>query len=63
MKQSKKYHPDRYAQADLPDEVRDYLQTMARRVNTAYETLQSSLPAERAVRSEPVWQSGQSRNR
>ena len=61
LMQSKKYHPDRYAQADLPDEVRDYLQTMARRVNAAYETLQSRLPAVKPVRSEPVWQSRQAR--
>ncbi|MEM7748043.1 MAG: J domain-containing protein [Pseudomonadota bacterium] len=57
LEQSKKYHPDRYANADLPDEIRDYLQIMARRVNTAYETLQNSQPAVQPVHSEPVWQS------
>jgi len=57
LQQSKKYHPDRYANADLPDEIRNYLQIMARRVNTAYETLQAVQPTVKPVRSEPVWQS------
>ena len=37
LQHSKRYHPDRYANAELPEEVRGYLQAMARRVNTAYE--------------------------
>lgn len=57
LQQSKKYHPDRYANADLPDEIRNYLQAMARRVNTAYETLLAGQPTVKSVRSEPVWQS------
>ncbi len=36
---SMRYHPDRYSAADLPVEVVDYLETMARRVNAAYELL------------------------
>jgi len=37
------YHPDRYAMAELPDEVTAYLAAMARRVNAAYATLESTL--------------------
>ena len=33
------YHPDRYANAELPDEVSVYLAGMARRVNAAYASL------------------------
>ncbi len=33
------YHPDRFADAGLPSEVFDYLNAMARRINTAYEDL------------------------
>ena len=32
---AKNYHPDRYATAELPDEVRSYLADMARRINAA----------------------------
>ncbi len=34
------YHPDRFAQAELPVEVIEYINTMARRVNAAYSELQ-----------------------
>lgn len=37
---AKTYHPDRYASAELPAEVRDYLAAMARRINAAYAVLQ-----------------------
>lgn len=37
---AKTYHPDRYATADLPGEVRDYLAAMARRINLAFQALQ-----------------------
>jgi DnaJ-domain-containing protein 1 len=33
------YHPDRFAGADLPPEVLDYINTMARRINSAYSEL------------------------
>lgn len=33
------YHPDRFAGADLPPEVLDYINTMARRINAAYSEL------------------------
>jgi len=53
---AKIYHPDRYATAELPDEVRDYLATMARRINTAYTALE--VPQKRqAARPEPIFTS------
>ena len=33
------YHPDRFADANLPPEVLDYLNAMARRINGVYEEL------------------------
>lgn len=36
---AKLYHPDRYANAELPDEVGVYLSGMARRINAAYAAL------------------------
>ncbi len=44
---AKAYHPDRYANAELPEEVSEYLASMARRVNAAYAALDES---HRAVR-------------
>lgn len=41
---AKKYHPDRYASAELPAEVQDYLAVMARRVNAAYAALEAPRP-------------------
>jgi DnaJ domain len=37
---AKAYHPDRYSTAELPLEVRDYLASMARRVNAAFAALE-----------------------
>jgi len=56
---SKVYHPDRYANADLPPEVRDYLAIMSRRVNLAYAALEKPHLVVKAVaqRPEPVYQS------
>lgn len=34
---AKIYHPDRFQSVDLPEEIVDYLETMARRINLAYE--------------------------
>ncbi len=39
---AKTYHPDRYATAELPTEVRAYLADMARRINAAYDTLETA---------------------
>lgn len=53
---AKIYHPDRYATAELPQEVRDYLAAMARRVNAAHAALET--PQKRqAVRAEAVFTS------
>jgi hypothetical protein len=53
---AKTYHPDRYATAELPDEVRHYLAAMARRINAAYAAL--DVPErKRAARAEPIFTS------
>ncbi len=62
VKLSKAYHPDRYATADLPQEVRDYLSAMSRRVNAAYAALEIPMQAaKRAVieKAKPVFTSPQ----
>lgn len=46
---SKVYHPDRYASAELPAEVRDYLAAMVRRINAAHDALQA--PRQEAKRN------------
>ena len=58
---SKAYHPDRYSTAVLPDDVKDYLETMARRINAAYTALEAPQKVIRraaAARSEPIFTSG-----
>jgi hypothetical protein len=51
---AKTYHPDRYAAAELPEEVREYLAIMARRINAANAALE--VPAhKRAARQEPIF--------
>jgi hypothetical protein len=58
---SKLYHPDRYASADLPGEVREYLAGMARRINSAYAALETSHRArmrDAEMRSAPIYTSG-----
>jgi hypothetical protein len=57
VKLAKAYHPDRYATADLPEEVREYLATMARRVNAAYSALETPRHV-KAARQEPIFTSG-----
>jgi len=42
LRLSKIYHPDRYAAAELPAEVRSYLAVMARRINAAHQALQAA---------------------
>lgn len=56
---SKVYHPDRYASADLPPEVSDYLTVMSRRINLAYAALEKPHQVMKAVaqRAEAVYQS------
>ena len=57
---AKVYHPDRYATAELPDEVKTYLSTMARRINAAYAALESVHAQRKQVaelRQQPVYTS------
>ncbi|MFT7575611.1 MAG: hypothetical protein ACI9XZ_001992 [Alphaproteobacteria bacterium] len=57
---SKTYHPDRYSNADLPEEVMSYLEAMARRINAAYEVLAEETTKTEtyaAQRNEPVYTS------
>lgn len=57
---SKTYHPDLYAGVALPDEVRDYLSAMSRRVNAAYRALEEPhLVARRAIaeKAKPIFTS------
>jgi hypothetical protein len=51
LRKAKVYHPDRYANAELPDEVRAYLEGMARRVNAAFAALESP---HQEIRQKPV---------
>jgi hypothetical protein len=51
---AKCYHPDRYATAELPEEVRTYLADMARRINAAYQAL--DVPERKqATRAAPIF--------
>lgn len=55
------YHPDRYANADLPREVTDYLAAMVRRINTAFQALERSRTGAargRPRKAEPIYESG-----
>lgn len=57
---AKIYHPDRYSSAELPQEVRDYLASMARRINAAYSALEVPQQAKKqmaAVSSTPIYTS------
>ena len=44
----KQYHPDRFANLELPREVKDYLNAMSRRINAAYSTLNGGLKRDAA---------------
>ena len=60
VQHSKTYHPDRYSTATLPSEVRDYLETMARRVNAAYAALDTThkvVKHNTMLRTQPVYTS------
>lgn len=57
---AKAYHPDRYATAELPDEVNTYLSGMARRINAAYSVLESTYAQKRqyaGLKQEPIYTS------
>jgi DnaJ domain len=51
---AKSYHPDRYATAELPAEVIEYLFAMARRINAAHAALNVE-QKKQAARAEPVF--------
>ena len=53
---AKSYHPDRYATAELPTEVIEYLFAMARRINAAHAALNVE-QKKQAARAEPVFTS------
>lgn len=56
----KVYHPDRYSTAELPSEVKDYLSSMARRINAAYAALEAPQQVRKqaaAGRSAPIYTS------
>lgn len=48
VSQARLYHPDRFVGADLPPEVFEYINAMARRVNAAYAELQQLFGPEKA---------------
>lgn len=54
---AKAYHPDRFATAELPPEVSEYLAAMSRRINAAHDTIEAARrdrPAPMA-RQEPIF--------
>jgi len=51
---AKAYHPDRYAMAELPPEVQDYLSAMARRINAAHAALEVP-ERKKAALPEPIF--------
>ncbi|MEQ8824583.1 MAG: J domain-containing protein [Filomicrobium sp.] len=58
---ARRYHPDRFNGADLPDEISDYIQAMSRRLNAAYAALDKPLKAKREInraKTEPIYQRG-----
>ncbi len=57
---AKAYHPDRFANVELPQEVADYMSATTRRVNAAFAMLDASrIAAQRRVeaRQQPVYSS------
>lgn len=54
---AKSYHPDRYATAELPAEVIEYLFAMARRINAAHAALNTE-QKKQAARQDPIFTSG-----
>jgi len=58
LAKAKVYHPDRYSNAELPEEVRRYLEDMSRRINAAFSALQGAQQQSRKVeRLAPVYTS------
>ncbi|MFV0296887.1 MAG: DnaJ family molecular chaperone [Hyphomicrobiaceae bacterium] len=60
IKLNKIYHPDRYATADLPAEVKNYISAMSKRVNAAYSAIEAPIMLARkaaATRQVPIYES------
>ena len=57
LRLAKAYHPDKYASADLPQEVRQYLSVMVRRINAAHDAVQARLQ-KKAAKQEAVFTKG-----
>lgn len=58
---SKLYHPDRYANTNLPKEISNYIDVMARRINAAFNALEKPQQIKREItraKSEPIYQRG-----
>ncbi|MCH9806311.1 MAG: J domain-containing protein [Alphaproteobacteria bacterium] len=58
---SKLYHPDRYANTNLPEEISNYIDTMARRINAAFSALEKPQQVKREftrAKTEPIYQRG-----
>lgn len=51
---AKTYHPDRYAAAELPPEVLEYLFTMVRRINAAHAALENVRKAQANAGASPA---------
>ena len=45
IKQARAYHPDRFADMELPAEILDYVNAMCRRVNAAHDEIAAALAA------------------
>lgn len=58
VERAKTYHPDRFANVDLPQEVQHYLSGMVRRVNAAYSALETAHAARRGKPSRGNFGSG-----
>lgn len=56
---AKRYHPDRYAGVELPEEVAGYIAAMSQRVNAAFAALEAPRQATKAAapRAEPIYTS------
>jgi hypothetical protein len=49
LARAKTYHPDRFANAELPPDVTSYLSGMLRRINAAYSALETAHQSRKAV--------------
>ena len=57
----RKYHPDQFAETNLPDEVRSYLDTVILRLNGAYQQIMEDMAAAERARQQAAM-SGQRQN-